>query len=286
MMRWWLDRGIDGFRMDVINMLSKDVALPDGVVAERSRYGDGSPYFISGPRIHEFVAEMHREVLAGVRRSPADGRGDAGRDRRAGPPVHRRRTRRARHGVPVRARRPRPARRQVGPRAARPARAQGVVRPLAGGPRRRRVEQPLLEQPRPAAGRVALRRRRRRTACASATALATALHLQRGTPYVYQGEELGHDERRRSRRSATSATSSRCATTPLRSTPGPIRRPCSTRCAWRAVTTPARRCSGTRRPTPASPPASRGSPSTRTTRRSTPPPPSPIPARCSTTTVA
>ena len=31
MMRWWLDRGIDGFRMDVINMISKDPALPDGL---------------------------------------------------------------------------------------------------------------------------------------------------------------------------------------------------------------------------------------------------------------
>ena len=32
MMRWWLDRGVDGFRMDVINMISKDTALPDGHV--------------------------------------------------------------------------------------------------------------------------------------------------------------------------------------------------------------------------------------------------------------
>ena len=30
MMRWWLDRGVDGFRMDVINLISKDPALPDG----------------------------------------------------------------------------------------------------------------------------------------------------------------------------------------------------------------------------------------------------------------
>ena len=32
MMRWWLDRGVDGFRMDVINLISKDAALPDGTV--------------------------------------------------------------------------------------------------------------------------------------------------------------------------------------------------------------------------------------------------------------
>jgi oligo-1,6-glucosidase len=65
MMRWWLDRGVDGFRMDVINMLSKDPALPDGVVRGNGPYADGAPHFISGPRIHEFVQEMHREVFDG-----------------------------------------------------------------------------------------------------------------------------------------------------------------------------------------------------------------------------
>ena len=59
MMRWWLDRGVDGFRMDVINMISKDPALPD------APGGDGSPYYMCGPRIHEFLQEMHREVFAG-----------------------------------------------------------------------------------------------------------------------------------------------------------------------------------------------------------------------------
>ena len=52
MMRWWLDRGVDGFRMDVINMLSKDPDKPE----------DG---WIDGPRIHEFLQEMHREVFEG-----------------------------------------------------------------------------------------------------------------------------------------------------------------------------------------------------------------------------
>ncbi|MBN9325699.1 MAG: DUF3459 domain-containing protein, partial [Cellulomonas sp.] len=64
MMRWWLDRGVDGFRMDVINLISKDPALPDGVVAPGAAHGDGFPHYATGPRIHEFVAEMHREVLA------------------------------------------------------------------------------------------------------------------------------------------------------------------------------------------------------------------------------
>jgi oligo-1,6-glucosidase len=52
MMNWWLDRGVDGFRMDVIDMLSKDPDRPE----------DG---WICGPRIHEFLQEMHREVFAG-----------------------------------------------------------------------------------------------------------------------------------------------------------------------------------------------------------------------------
>jgi oligo-1,6-glucosidase len=64
MMRWWLDRGVDGFRMDVINMISKNPALPDGPV-RAGGYGDGSPHYICGPRIHEFLQEMHREVFAG-----------------------------------------------------------------------------------------------------------------------------------------------------------------------------------------------------------------------------
>ena len=69
MMRWWLDRGVDGFRMDVINMISKDVAadghLHDGPPLAGSSLGDGSASYLCGPRIHEFLAEMHREVFAG-----------------------------------------------------------------------------------------------------------------------------------------------------------------------------------------------------------------------------
>ena len=65
MMRWWLDRGVDGFRMDVVNMLSKDPALPDGPTLGASPYGDGSASVICGPRIHEFLHEMHEEVFAG-----------------------------------------------------------------------------------------------------------------------------------------------------------------------------------------------------------------------------
>jgi len=65
MMRWWLDRGVDGFRMDVINMISKDTSLPDTQPRPGSRYGPGDQYFTCGPRNHEFLQEMYREVFAG-----------------------------------------------------------------------------------------------------------------------------------------------------------------------------------------------------------------------------
>ncbi len=66
MMRWWLDRGVDGFRMDVINMISKNPDLPDGrLLPGSSNLGDGSEHYICGPRIHEYLQEMHREVFAG-----------------------------------------------------------------------------------------------------------------------------------------------------------------------------------------------------------------------------
>lgn len=64
MMAWWGDKGIDGFRMDVISMLSKDQRFPDGVLKEGNPYGDGLPYYANGPRIHEFLQEMNREVLS------------------------------------------------------------------------------------------------------------------------------------------------------------------------------------------------------------------------------
>jgi oligo-1,6-glucosidase len=65
MMRWWLDRGVDGFRMDVINFISKVTDLPDGVVSPGELHGDGTPFVFSGPRIHEFLQEMHEQVFAG-----------------------------------------------------------------------------------------------------------------------------------------------------------------------------------------------------------------------------
>ena len=62
MMTWWFDKGIDGFRMDVISMISKDQRFPDG--EKHGLYGNGGPYYVNGPRIHEFLQEMNRRVLS------------------------------------------------------------------------------------------------------------------------------------------------------------------------------------------------------------------------------
>jgi oligo-1,6-glucosidase len=64
-MRWWLDRGVDGFRMDVINMISKDTSLPDTQPRPGSPWGPGDQHFSVGPRNHEYLQEMHREVFDG-----------------------------------------------------------------------------------------------------------------------------------------------------------------------------------------------------------------------------
>ncbi|WP_330948817.1 glycoside hydrolase family 13 protein [Virgibacillus sp. MG-45] len=64
MMRWWLDKGIDGFRMDVINFISKDPALPDGEAVSGKKYASGHAYFMNGPKVHPYLQEMHEQVLA------------------------------------------------------------------------------------------------------------------------------------------------------------------------------------------------------------------------------
>ena len=64
MMTWWGERGIDGFRMDVITMISKDQRFPDGVVHGNEKFGDFSPYVNNGPRVHEYLKEMNEKVIS------------------------------------------------------------------------------------------------------------------------------------------------------------------------------------------------------------------------------
>ncbi len=195
MMRWWLDRGVDGFRMDVINMISKDVApdgsLPDGPPLPGSAWGDGSASYLCGPRIHEFLQEMHREVFAGrdgasltvgempgvtveqarLFTDPARGEVDmvfqfehVGLD----------------HGT---------SKWDVHPLRMRDLKASfGRWQAGLADVGWNSLYWDNHDQPRAVSrfGDDSPRYRRD-----SATCLATLLHLHRGTPYVYQGEELG-----------------------------------------------------------------------------------------------
>lgn len=63
MMTWWCDKGIDGFRMDVISMISKPDGLPDAYKPEGALYG---PCWITcnGPHVHEYLQEMNQKVLS------------------------------------------------------------------------------------------------------------------------------------------------------------------------------------------------------------------------------
>jgi len=68
MMTWWLEKGVDGFRMDVINMISKvydsQGNLPDGEIENPGRYQGGGKYYMHGPRLMEFLGEMKAQVLS------------------------------------------------------------------------------------------------------------------------------------------------------------------------------------------------------------------------------
>jgi oligo-1,6-glucosidase len=61
MMTWWLEKGVDGFRMDVVNLISKREGLPDG---DENSGMVGVEHFANGPRIHEYLREMYDEVLS------------------------------------------------------------------------------------------------------------------------------------------------------------------------------------------------------------------------------
>ena len=66
MMTWWCEKGIDGFRMDVISMISKPEGLPDMPVGEGQLYGDtmAPGGTCNGPHVHEYLQEMNRRVLS------------------------------------------------------------------------------------------------------------------------------------------------------------------------------------------------------------------------------
>ena len=64
-LRFWLKRGCSGFRMDVINLISKDPAFPDAEIVQKdAKYQSGHEFYANGPRMHEYLHEMNREVLS------------------------------------------------------------------------------------------------------------------------------------------------------------------------------------------------------------------------------
>ena len=190
MMRWWVDRGVDGFRMDVINLISKDPSLPDGPVRPGEVYGDLADAVVDGPRVHDYLAEMHREVFAGVDRpmllvgeTPGVTIAEARRYTSPDPPevdmvfqfehVSVDRGASKWDVLPFDVRR---LKEVLG-------RWQDGLADVGWNS----LYWNNHDQPRVVSRFGNDRAHRER----SAKALGTVLHLQRGTPYVYQGEELG-----------------------------------------------------------------------------------------------
>lgn len=62
--RFWLDRGVDGFRIDSMNLMSKHPDLPDAeITCPNEEYQSGDKWFASGPRMHEYLQELRTKVF-------------------------------------------------------------------------------------------------------------------------------------------------------------------------------------------------------------------------------
>jgi oligo-1,6-glucosidase len=63
-LRFWFEKGVDGFRVDTANLYSKVQTYPDGPISGKYEpLGDGGDYYMNGPRIHEFYKEMREQVI-------------------------------------------------------------------------------------------------------------------------------------------------------------------------------------------------------------------------------
>ena len=61
LMQFWFEKGVDGFRMDVISFISKDTAFPE---LPDSYNGEFIPFYSNGPKLHEYLQEMNEQVLS------------------------------------------------------------------------------------------------------------------------------------------------------------------------------------------------------------------------------
>lgn len=61
MMKFWFDKGVDGFRMDVIPFISKDTSFPP---IPPEYHNDWAYFYAHGPHVHEYLQEMNKEVLS------------------------------------------------------------------------------------------------------------------------------------------------------------------------------------------------------------------------------
>ncbi|KAH8920613.1 glycoside hydrolase family 13 protein [Atractiella rhizophila] len=64
-MRFWLDKGVDGFRMDAINLISKTEGLPNAPITNPDTFlQPARDLYTNGPRVHEYIKEMNTRVLS------------------------------------------------------------------------------------------------------------------------------------------------------------------------------------------------------------------------------
>lgn len=63
-MNWWLAKGVDGFRMDVINLISKDAAFPDDPSVDYEKHSSSMEMVANGPNVHRYLKEMNQKVLS------------------------------------------------------------------------------------------------------------------------------------------------------------------------------------------------------------------------------
>ena len=192
MMNWWLDRGVDGFRMDVINFISKDTS------AAGRTAGRGNALRRRRSALHLRTAHPRVSAgdapggLRGAGQGPADSGRDAGRHRRGRRPVHRPRPRprwtwcsssSTWHST-------RRAATSGGPRnCCSPTSRSHWAAGRKGWPSAAGTASTGATTTRPAPSPASATTAEYREL--SAKMLAAVLHLHRGTPYVYQGEELG-----------------------------------------------------------------------------------------------